>query len=209
MSCLEALFPLEELFDWIIPEKRSVPEYPGAFTLPSHLAFALEKSKAVKKCDDWHSTGGKCIRDATTGHQKRRTELHYGLDGESMYVSKPLRDIRGELPDGQLAEVRASDVRDQPLSAVLARATLLGNRLLAPFVPQQPPPLPSPPVASLPNDDDTALLQDELDESTGEQSVDDDVPAPTSDESTESSGKQAADDDIPAPTQDVPTESRI
>jgi len=128
---------LSEFLDWIIPEQRSAPQYPGAYTLPSHLAYALEKSKAVKKCDDVRSTEGNCVWDGPTMTQKKLRRLYSGDDGESMYVSLSVRDARGVLPTGQIVEVNASDVRGLPLSVALTRAILLVTRPAAPVVQQQ------------------------------------------------------------------------
>lgn len=72
-----------------------------------------------------------------------------------MYVSAELKDLRGELPDGTIAEVSAEDVRGIPLSAALAKAMLLDPN--APVVP--PPPII---VSDDDDDDEPALPQDNL-----------------------------------------------
>ena len=115
--------PAHALFrwaQWIFPEKRVIPKFPGKFHLEAPYRYGLEKWKAVILYDSQQEHGAR-FKPKLPPHLSRTVQLCTGTDGRSLYVSKESRDMRGLMEDGEEAEISAADCEDVSLTEVLKR----------------------------------------------------------------------------------------
>ena len=151
LKCLESLFvdlrervwkhkpdgstllvhPLTSIQYWIIPERRTIPQLERKFyTLQSPQIHLLAKWQAVKTYDE--------LRDRPAEGQFNLPEdpadgpltLYLGQDGESFYLDRAARDIRGVLTDGRVCEIDATNVRGYSLSEALRRLDKLEDQMV-------------------------------------------------------------------------------
>ena len=115
--------PAHALFDWaqwIVPEERNIPGYPGKFRLEAPYRYGLEKWKAVILYNSQQKHGAHFTPDLPP-HLSITDQLYTGTDGRSLYLSKESRDMRGLMENGEMAEISAADCEDVSLTEVLNR----------------------------------------------------------------------------------------
>ena len=124
LSCLEmitkeadeVLFPgpdfpelpwhsIRSLAEFILADVRSIPAFPGRFTLSSPYHFGLEKWKAVHRYIDKNRPEDLEVPSCV----KVPGKLILGEDGKSLYLDDKARNMRGLTEDGVIAEITAED----------------------------------------------------------------------------------------------------
>ena len=142
LKCLEALFvhlrecvlkhkpdgstlsvhPLTSIQYWIIPERRTIPQFEGAhYTLQSPQIHLIGKWQAVKTYDELRNHAARGNFDLPEDTGEDAITLYLGRDGESFYLDTATRDIQGVLADNKVCEIDASNVRGYSLSEALRR----------------------------------------------------------------------------------------
>ena len=72
---------------WIIPEERAIPRFPGKFRLEAPYRYGVEKWKAVILYNSQQEHGAH-FKPELPPHLSTTEPLYTGTDGRSLYVSK-------------------------------------------------------------------------------------------------------------------------
>lgn len=151
LKCLEALFvhlreciwkhkpdgstrfvhPLTSIQYWIIPERRTILQFEATiYMLQSPQVYLLAKWQAVKTFDelrDWPAEGQFDLpEDPVDGP----VTLYLGQDGESFYLDRAARELRGLLKDSRVCEVDANEVRGYSLSEAFRQLDKKEDRMV-------------------------------------------------------------------------------
>jgi len=113
--------PFHQFANWIIADLRSIPTYPGKYTLILPYIYALEKWKAVTLYDDWKKQKQPAQFEINAPARVVVEKIFLGLDEESLYLDEATRNLRGVMQRGNIAEVPAQDCRGVALSVVFQR----------------------------------------------------------------------------------------
>ena len=151
LKCLEALFvdlrervwkhrpdgstqyvhPLTSIQYWLIPDRRSIPQYDGIYyTLQSPQIHLIGKWQAVKTFDELRDRPAEGHFDLPEDPTDGPITLYLGRDGESFYLDRPTRDLRGVLADNRVCEADANEVRGYSLSEALRRLDKKEDRMV-------------------------------------------------------------------------------
>ena len=151
LKCLEAIFvdlrerllnhmpdgstppvhPLTTIQYWIIPERRTIASFDGVYyTLRSPQIYVLAKWQAVKTFDQLRDRPAEGCFDLPEEPADGVNNLYLGHDGESFYMDRAVRDMRGVLADQRICEIDASDVRGYSLSEALRRVDKKEDRMV-------------------------------------------------------------------------------
>ena len=104
--------PLTTIQYWIIPERRTIPRFDEiCYTLQSLHFHLLAKWQAVKTSDQLRDRPAEGCFDLSEEPADGVIHLCLGHDGESFYMDRAVRDIRGILVDQRICEIDASTVR--------------------------------------------------------------------------------------------------
>ena len=118
---ISAQHPLQRLANWIIADQRSIPTYIDKYKLIAPYIYALEKWKAVLLYDQYTQLArGQPFNVNAPAHFGSRVAF-LGIDRKSFYVDKAMRDLRGVMERGGIAEISAQECRDVALSVVFQR----------------------------------------------------------------------------------------
>ena len=114
--------PLTTIQYWIIPERRRKPHFDGVYyTLQSPQVYLLAKWQAVKTFDQLRDRPAEGCFDLPEEPADGVINLYLGHDGESFYMDRAVRDMRGILADQRVCEIEASVVRGYSLSEAFRR----------------------------------------------------------------------------------------
>lgn len=151
LKCLEALFvdlrervwkhtpdgatrfvhPLTTVQYWIIPERRTIPQFNGIYyTLRSPQIYLLAKWQAVKTFDQLRDRPAEGHFDLPEEPVDGAINLYLGHDGESFYIDRAYRDMRGVLADQRVCEIDASEVHGYSLSEAFRRLDKKEDRMM-------------------------------------------------------------------------------
>ena len=151
LKCLEAIFvdlrervwkhlpdgstrfvhPLTTIQYWIIPERRTIPQFDGIYyTLQPPQIYLLAKWQAVKTFDQLRDRPTEGHFDLPEESVDGEIRLYLGDDGESFYMDRAVRDMRGVLADQRVCEIEASEVRGYSLSEAFRRLDKKEDRMV-------------------------------------------------------------------------------
>ena len=123
--------PLTTIQYWIIPERRTIPQFDGIYyTLQSPQIYLLAKWQAVKTFDQLRDRPAEGHFDLPEESVDGAIRLYLGHDGESFYMDRAVRDMRGVLADQRVCEIDASEVRGYSLSEALRRLDKKEDRMV-------------------------------------------------------------------------------
>ena len=112
--------PFAEFAEFIFADERVLPKQSNHFTV--HLIFkvALEKWKAVNRWTQYNCNPD-TYKVQAPPHVKVPKKLIPGVDGQSLYLDRGTRNLRGISDNGDLIELRARDCIDNPLLECLQK----------------------------------------------------------------------------------------
>lgn len=123
--------PLTSIQYWIIPEKRTIPQFEAnLFTLQPPQVYLLAKWQAVKTFDELRDRPAEGHFDLPEDPVDGPVTLFLGQDGESFYLDKAARELRGLLKDSRVCETDANDVRGYSLSEAFRRLDKKEDRMV-------------------------------------------------------------------------------
>lgn len=118
------LHPLIQWLNYIVPETRSVPAFPGAFTLNSpqrhtvYLWIAVHQ-RIVYLCENPNVKN--LLKDGVYVEKAFPSDVFPGLNGaKTLYPDEATRDFRGYTSNGKIAELKWDQVLERKLSDSLA-----------------------------------------------------------------------------------------
>lgn len=115
---------LIEWVNFIVPEVRSLPEFPGSFTLSSPQRHTVFLWVAVHRwlvylCE--HPKVKNLLDDGVYVEKAFPSDLFPALNyADALYLDAETRDFRGRMLNGQTAELKWDQVFNKPLSSSLA-----------------------------------------------------------------------------------------
>ena len=123
--------PLTSIQYWLIPEGRTIPQYDGIYyTLRSPQIHLLQQWQAVKTYDELRTRPAEGSFDLPEDQADGPITLYLGRDGESFYMDRAARDMRGVLADLRICEIAASEIRGCSLSEALRRLDKEEDRMV-------------------------------------------------------------------------------
>ena len=127
------LHPLIQWLNFIVPEIRSLPEFPGMFTLSSpqrhtvYLWVAVHR-RLVYLCEN--PDVKRLLDDGVYAEKAFPSDVSPALNGdEALYIDEETRDFKGYAPNGKCAELRWGQVLNTRLSDSLAMSDELVESL--------------------------------------------------------------------------------
>ena len=108
---------IRSLAEYIFADLRSIPDFPGKFTLSSPYHYGLEKWKVAHRYIDKDRPEDLDVPSSV----KVPGTLVLGADGKSLYLDKETRDMRGFTDDGIIAEISADDCLGATLLEILLK----------------------------------------------------------------------------------------
>ena len=123
--------PLTTIQYWIIPERRTIPYFDETYyTLQSPQIYLLAKQQAVKTFDQFGDRPAEGCFDLPEEPADGVIDLCLGHDGESLYMDRAVRDMRGFLEVQRVCEIEASEVRSYSLSEAFRRLDKREDRMV-------------------------------------------------------------------------------
>ena len=123
--------PLTSIQYWILPERRTIPQFEVMYyTLQAPQIHLLAKWQAVKTFDELRNRPAEGHFDLPEDPVDGPLTLYLGQDGESFYLDREARDLRGLLSDNRVCEIEVSNVRGYSLSEALRRLDKKENRMV-------------------------------------------------------------------------------